>query len=63
MKMYEKVKQDYISNIFENIDWLKREILEIKDNEDLVNYYQAKLVRCEDYLSNIYIEEGDYDEE
>lgn len=59
MKFKIEIGEKRIEEYFEEVDWIKKQILEYLDKDiDMVNYYQAKLDEYNDIIDSIIIERG-----
>ena len=50
-----KVNEEQIKEYFETIDWIKSRMIENKDDENILDYYQTQLDEYEMNLANIEI--------
>ena len=50
-----KVNEEQIKEYFETIDWIKSKMVENKDDENVLDYYQTQLDEYEMNLANIEI--------
>ena len=50
-----KVNEEQIKEYFETIDWIKSKMIENKDDENVLDYYQTQLDEYEMNLANIEI--------
>ena len=57
MKFLCRVEEGQVTSFFETIDWLKKAILNAKDQQEL-EIYQTMLGQYESNLENIVIERG-----
>lgn len=59
MKFKIEIGENRIEEYFEEVDWIKKQMLEYLNKDiDMVNYYQAKLDEYNDIIDSIIIERG-----